>query len=301
MTTPRPHKWQPSTLGHGEQQCAYCLATNREIAVIGDLNHCDKAPDDTKVEIPTVKESSYSVLADFTHAYLTINNIVKISLADGTITRLSGYTTTEFAAVEFWNAVSLMFPFGNNSAKLLSTARTLAAYALNAGFGATLQPFEIDNLTALAKTVGCTVSPRQRQHGAIRDVLEELLAERLHQFEIGFTPDYDDANPLHGRMGALHRLNDPNHTYKDIVEAAAILVADLERRRRAIVTPTEAVPPVLRRTKNGHVLYAQGDSDAPDSIKDSNVDVVLGLCRLCGAAEIELDVSCTGEKVQRAP
>lgn len=35
-----PHEWKPSTLGHGETQCIYCLATNREIAVIGDLNHC---------------------------------------------------------------------------------------------------------------------------------------------------------------------------------------------------------------------------------------------------------------------
>ena len=26
------HKWQPSTLGHGESMCIYCLATNREIA-----------------------------------------------------------------------------------------------------------------------------------------------------------------------------------------------------------------------------------------------------------------------------
>lgn len=35
-----PHEWKKSTLGHGEMQCVYCLATNREIAVCGDLNHC---------------------------------------------------------------------------------------------------------------------------------------------------------------------------------------------------------------------------------------------------------------------
>lgn len=35
-----PHHWQPSPYGHGEWACAYCKATNREIAVIGDPNHC---------------------------------------------------------------------------------------------------------------------------------------------------------------------------------------------------------------------------------------------------------------------
>ena len=42
-----PHEWVPSRLGHGEWQCRYCLATNREIAVIGDPNHC---PDREKLE-----------------------------------------------------------------------------------------------------------------------------------------------------------------------------------------------------------------------------------------------------------
>jgi hypothetical protein len=35
-----PHNWQASHYGHGEMACTYCLATNREIAVIGELNHC---------------------------------------------------------------------------------------------------------------------------------------------------------------------------------------------------------------------------------------------------------------------
>lgn len=40
----RPHNWITSRLGHGEHQCTYCHATNREIAVIGDINHCPDAP-----------------------------------------------------------------------------------------------------------------------------------------------------------------------------------------------------------------------------------------------------------------
>lgn len=39
-TKKTPHDWVPSRLGHGEMQCKCCCATNREIAVFGDLNHC---------------------------------------------------------------------------------------------------------------------------------------------------------------------------------------------------------------------------------------------------------------------
>ncbi len=34
------HKWVPSRLGHGEQMCANCFVTNREAAVLGELNAC---------------------------------------------------------------------------------------------------------------------------------------------------------------------------------------------------------------------------------------------------------------------
>jgi len=41
-----------------------------------------------------------------------------------------------------------------------------------------------------------------------------------------------------------------------------------------------------------HVLYETGDKDAPESIKDSNGEVVLGLCRKCWRGEIELAEPC---------
>ena len=44
MSDKTPHNWVKSQLGHGEAQCKYCYATNREVAVIGDLNHCPDAP-----------------------------------------------------------------------------------------------------------------------------------------------------------------------------------------------------------------------------------------------------------------
>lgn len=40
----RSHNWIKSPLGHGESYCTQCHGTNREIAVIGDMNVCEKAP-----------------------------------------------------------------------------------------------------------------------------------------------------------------------------------------------------------------------------------------------------------------
>jgi hypothetical protein len=45
---------------------------------------------------------------------------------------------------------------------------------------------------------------------------------------------------------------------------------------------------------SGHDLYKTGD-DAPDEIKDRNGEVVLGLCKRCGRAEIELSEYCISE------
>ena len=41
-----------------------------------------------------------------------------------------------------------------------------------------------------------------------------------------------------------------------------------------------------------HVLYKTGDPDAPEIIKDRNGEVVLGLCKVCGRIELELNGPC---------
>jgi len=41
-----------------------------------------------------------------------------------------------------------------------------------------------------------------------------------------------------------------------------------------------------------HDLYKTGDKDAPESIKDRNGEVALGLCRTCGRGECELAEPC---------
>lgn len=38
-----------------------------------------------------------------------------------------------------------------------------------------------------------------------------------------------------------------------------------------------------------HTLYKRGDVGLPEAIRDGNGDVVLGLCRVCGRGEIELE------------
>jgi hypothetical protein len=46
-----------------------------------------------------------------------------------------------------------------------------------------------------------------------------------------------------------------------------------------------------------HVLYSDEDEDRPDVICDQNGSVVLGLCKVCGLAEVELDwyPTCPGK------
>lgn len=39
-----PHHWQRSTYGHGTLMCTHCKATDAELAVMNELNHCKAAP-----------------------------------------------------------------------------------------------------------------------------------------------------------------------------------------------------------------------------------------------------------------
>lgn len=48
----------------------------------------------------------------------------------------------------------------------------------------------------------------------------------------------------------------------------------------------------MTQNPNGHTLYETGDPDAPSCIKDQHGDVVLALCKVCGRAEIELNLKC---------
>ncbi len=49
-----------------------------------------------------------------------------------------------------------------------------------------------------------------------------------------------------------------------------------------------------------HVLYEKGDKGIPDQILDRNGDVALGLCKVCGKGEIELEGPCVSPLEQIA-
>jgi len=46
-----------------------------------------------------------------------------------------------------------------------------------------------------------------------------------------------------------------------------------------------------------HILYEGFDEDAPGQIKDSNGEVVLALCKVCGGAECGLPTNCPGREL----
>lgn len=46
--------------------------------------------------------------------------------------------------------------------------------------------------------------------------------------------------------------------------------------------------------KAEHLFYKTGDACLPPQITDRNGDVVLRMCRVCGAAEAELPSKCPG-------
>lgn len=115
-------------------------------------------------------------------------------------------------------------------------ARTLAAYALNLAHGADLQPFELEHLMALAKQVGCVVTDQHRAFGATRVVLGQVMSERRRQVELhGYTAEHDQANPMRMHDEVLTRVSGlPSpETRQDLVQAAAIIVAEIERIDRA--------------------------------------------------------------------
>lgn len=45
------HNWIKSQLGHGETMCSRCYITNREAAVLGELNEC-RTPNPVSAQQP---------------------------------------------------------------------------------------------------------------------------------------------------------------------------------------------------------------------------------------------------------
>lgn len=110
--------------------------------------------------------------------------------------------------------------------------QTLAAYALSLAHGGTLEPFERENIIDLAHKVGVVVESKLQAYAITRTVLDEVLKERRAQVEIhGHTPDDDISNPARLHQEVLSRVEQmpTPHVRKSLIEAAAILIAEIER------------------------------------------------------------------------
>jgi len=53
----------------------------------------------------------------------------------------------------------------------------------------------------------------------------------------------------------------------------------------------------MARLTKLHVLYTSQDKDRPKQICDSNGEVVLSLCKICGGAEGALPTNCPGRRL----
>ena len=92
------HNWIASRLGHGEMQCTHCLATNREIAVIGDLNHCPDAPVNH-----TERPCAAAGLTSYRYAGTSTRDA--LNEADRSLTQ--GAATVD--RLEIWNALTGLY------------------------------------------------------------------------------------------------------------------------------------------------------------------------------------------------
>jgi len=71
----------------------------------------DKRDIDSIIDAPFLHASSMHLIeGSFAAKSMTFGNIVKIDLATGAITRLPDFTTTDAAALAFWEAVERLAP-----------------------------------------------------------------------------------------------------------------------------------------------------------------------------------------------
>ncbi|MEY2152254.1 hypothetical protein AB7849_15220 [Rhodanobacter sp. 115] len=118
--------------------------------------------------------------------------------------------------------------------------------------------------------------------GGERDFQAKKL-DALHTL-LASTPLFTRADEYTSEMGAAANL------YHASFSRAHPLPA--QWRWSEVWKVMKAAESIVRATQT-HVLYEKGDKDAPDSIKDRNGDITLGLCKVCGRGEAELVEPCT--------
>src|ERR1700743_1416700 len=88
------------------------------------------------------------------------------------------------------------------------------------------------------------------------------------------------ANKIKDALAALISAIVPDLDSGDILSDARAAL-DALYTKYMLITPIGLVHP----RRSSHDLYTTGDADSPDSVKDRNGDVTLGLCKRGGGAE----------------
>lgn len=192
------------------------------------------------------------------------------------------------------------------------TAGEFAAFKAGVEYAETKEALRLtDSVERLIDCANTVVS--YRNHASYS---ESLFGEKKGQFK-------DDLNELSRALNVLYAAPSPAEQCNKqsvVMESKSEIQRRIERAQEALDRPlkdtvkpakvpdqVDDLPGMWDRSDfeggatdraqlsdcfNKHVLYETGDPDAPDAIKDSNGEVVLGLCKNCGAAEVELGRKC---------
>lgn len=80
---------------------------------------------------------------------------------------------------------------------------------------------------------------------------------------------------------------------KDVMrQALALAKQQLDNYKTVGIHKEQMTMPKFESVAQNHILYKTYDTDAPEAIKDRNGYVALGLCKICGKGEAELDGPC---------
>jgi len=95
----------------------------------------------------------------------------------------------------------------------------------------------------------------------------------------------------HGCMRIPAEPNDPDLVLSDILNI--IDGREIKPTVAGDVAPVDALQKLVNTTI-AHHFYAPTDPDCPKALLDSNGDMVLAMCRVCGQAEGDLEEKCPG-------
>lgn len=136
---------------------------------------------------------------------------------------------------------------------------------------------------ALATLATKPVTPEARK--VFKERLSAILAElNCQSLYADYQPEWAIANAM--EQAGIHRTNCPWKTSMHLIRGGVQVSAGYRAPYVTLLAATSKSPSEINF--ESHVVYKDGDTDIPDSLKDRNEQVALRQCRNCGAGEIEL-------------